>query len=255
VKYALVGYGRMGREVDAVALERGHERVAILGSGGSGSAADRDLASLEGAELAFEFTRPEAAEANVVRLLRAGLDVVSGTTGWVPGPLVAAAARDGHAGAVLAPNFSVGVVLFCRIVEHAARILSAAGLYEPYVLEAHHRHKRDAPSGTARHLASILLDADPRLDAAPTREASGLPLEVVSLRAGHEPGRHTVGFDGEHDGITLTHRARGRGGFAAGAVLAAEWIRGRRGVHAFEAVLEQLLARQGATGETTGQGR
>ena len=154
-------------------------------------------------------------------------------------------------GAVIAPNFSVGVNLFFRITAAAAALLGPAGRHEPYVLEAHHAGKRDVPSGTARQLAQIVVGADPRLESVHEGHPDGLlprgTLQVVGLRAGHEPGTHVVGFDGAEDTITLTHRARGRGTFAAGAVLAAQWLlaSGRPGIHGFDVVLDDLLTRAG----------
>jgi len=151
---------------------------------------------------------------------------------------------------VLAANFSVGMNLFYRIVEQAARCLSPTAMYDRYVLESHHREKIDAPSGTARALAELMRTLDPASPEIEVGCTANAPvgqgaIHVASLRAGHEPGTHTVGFDGLHDCIRLTHAARNRGGFALGAVLAAEWIEGRPGLHTFDAVLEDLLRKGG----------
>jgi 4-hydroxy-tetrahydrodipicolinate reductase len=248
VKYALVGYGRMGLEIERAASARGHRRLAVVDPTARGRGVLRrlDPKALRGAEVAFEFTRPETAAGNVTALLEAGIPVVCGTTGWdAAAPAIRRAVRAGGVAAVIAPNFSVGMNLFYRLVSEAARLYGPAGQYDPFVLEWHHRGKADAPSGTARKLGALILDADPRA----TRLQEGDPegtipegaVHVASLRAGHEPGTHAVGFDGEHDSVQLTHRARGRAGFASGAVLAAEWVIGRRGIHGFDAVLEALL--------------
>lgn len=244
--YALAGYGRMGHAIESQAGARGHRRVATLGAvelNRPTAALRQDLAS---AELAFEFSVAEAAERNVMALLAAGVSVVCGTTGWQPTRTLFETAQGTGVGLLISPNFSLGVNLFFRIVEHAAQSLAALGLHEPYVLEAHHRAKRDAPSGTARKLAALLLAADPRLQAVHEGNSCGqLPqgtLQVVSIRAGSEPGTHSVGFDGPHDTIMLRHSARNREGFALGAVLAGEWLIGRGGVHEFDEFLDQLVA-------------
>lgn len=221
MRLAIVGYGRMGRAIEAVAISRGHE-VASRGSVEAALAGD--------VAAAFEFTRPDVASANVRALLAGGVPVVCGTTGWDPSdPEVARAAAEGGVAAVVAPNFSPGMNLFARIVRDAAGMLVARGLYDPWIVERHHGGKRDAPSGTALRLAGAI------------EEASGRRPPVAAIRAGHEPGLHAIGFDGEHDAIELTHRARGRSGFALGAVLAAEWLPGRKGIHAFDAVLGDFL--------------
>ena len=156
-------------------------------------------------------------------------------------------------GIVVAPNFSLGVQLFFRLVRQASRLLAAGALFEPFVVESHHRGKRDAPSGTARRLCQILLDTDPGLTEIVEGNPEGrLPagvLQVSSVRAGAEPGSHLVGFDGEHERIELQHRARGRSGFALGAVLAAEWLRGHRGMVELDDLVDRYLA-----GRTTGAG-
>lgn len=254
MNYAIVGLGRMGRAIDAAARDRGHRRVAVVDPAARGRGVARSIepSRLDGVDVAFEFTVPESAEANVVALLRAGVPVVCGTTGWTPGRAVRAAARDGDAAAVVAPNFSVGMNLFYRVVREAARRYGAIGLHRPYVWEHHHDGKVDAPGGTALALAETVRRADPRRPAIVAGAFEGrLPdgaLHVAAVRAGHEPGTHVVGFDGPYDAVRLEHRARGREGFAAGAVLAAEWLTAERrdGVHAFGAVLDELVRRREA---------
>jgi len=254
MRYALVGCGRMGDAIDAVAARRGHVRAAAIDRTAAARLGDTGAAGdlLAGAEVAFEFTIPSAAEANLIALLRASVPVVCGTTGWSPSPEVARAIAESTAGAVVAPNFSPGMWVFSRLVRRAGADLARLGLHRPWILEMHHASKQDAPSGTARALAATLLEVDPRLRrVVEGNAAGGIPedsLHVASLRAGREPGTHTVGFDGALDRITLTHRAAGREGFALGAVLAAEWIVGRRGLHGVGSVMEALVG--GGAGAT-----
>jgi 4-hydroxy-tetrahydrodipicolinate reductase len=246
LNYLIVGNGRMGRAIDAQAAERGHQRVGLV----EGRSAREDDSALSprqvaGADVAFEFTVPAAAEANVAALLGAGVPTVCGTTGWQPSPQLLDLIAKAQAGLVLAPNFSLGMNLFFRIVKDASRRSGALGLYDPYIEEVHHRGKRDVPSGTARRLADLLLESDPRLTEVREGHPDGaLPvgtLQVVGIRSGSDPGTHTVVFDGAQDVITLSHRARGREGFALGAILAAEWLGTRRGSHTFDSVLDEIL--------------
>jgi len=245
----------MGRAVDEQASARGHQRVGVL----DGPTVRRaggllDPRQITGADVAFEFTRGEVAEENVLALLGAEIPTVCGTTGWQPAARLFEAHAAAPVGLVLAPNFSVGVNLFFRIVAGAARRAGALGIYDAYVTESHHRGKRDVPSGTARRLADLLLEADPRMTAVQEGHPDGpLPagtLQVVGVRGGSDPGTHTVVFDGEQDTIELRHRARGREGFALGAVLAAEWLGRQRGLHSFDAVLDGILE-----GEKKGESR
>ena len=221
MRYAIVGHGKMGRAVDAAAAARGHVRAALV---------DRRSRSIRGlrftrVDVAFEFTAASSAQDNVLALLEKGVSVVCGTTGWeAEDGAIRKAARAARRGVIVAPNFSVGMNLFYALVEGASRGFAAAG-YDSWIAEWHHKAKRDAPSGTAHRLAALL--------------GEGVP--VGAIRAGHEPGRHVVGFDGPHDTVVLTHAARGREGFAAGAVLAAEWLQGKTGVHGFDEVLDDLV--------------
>lgn len=246
MRYALIGTGRMGRAIEVEAARRGHEKVSELDAAASGRLMREALEAddLGRPDVAFEFTAPAAAERHLRALLRVGIPVVCGTTGWELGPELRSALVRSPSGTVVSPNYSVGMALFRALVREAGRRVSAAGLHRPWIFEAHHTGKADAPSGTARELARILREVDPRLESVcegnPTGALPDGALHVVSLRAGSEPGTHTVGFEGEHDRITLTHGARSRSGFAIGAVLAAEWIRGRPGLHEFDEVVGDL---------------
>lgn len=231
MKIALVGYGRMGRAVEAAARARGDEVVARLGRGDPLNAT-----ALAGADVAIEFTRPEAAAANVRRLVEAGVDVVSGTTGWTPDdPAWRAAVEATGRGVLVAPNFSLGVGFFHRLVRAAARLAAGAPAYDVYLHDAHHRQKRDHPSGTARLLAESLVELLPSKDrwqvAPPAGRADPAVLYLSVTRAGEIAGTHRVCFEGAHDRVELVHEAKDRSGFAEGAVEAARWLRGRSGVH------------------------
>ena len=248
MRYALIGYGRMGRAIESQAAGRGHQRVALVNS--AEEVAAIDARGLGDAEVAFEFTNGSAAEANLRALIEAGIPVVCGTTGWQPSDGWVRLARDASTGVLLAPNFSVGVHLFFRVVQHAARLYGALGLHQPFIHETHHQGKRDVPSGTARKLAEILMESIPGLESVCEGNPAGViesgTVQISSTRAGVEPGTHTVGFDGEHDAITLVHRAGSRDGFALGAVLAAEWLGRRSGLYTLEEALDEILERGSA---------
>jgi 4-hydroxy-tetrahydrodipicolinate reductase len=235
MRVAVVGYGKMGREVEAALRERGHE--AVIAARGQGFPA--------GCPVGIDFTRADAVEANVAAALGAGARYVVGTTGWQDRlPAVTARVDEKGGGLVWAANFSLGVNLFYRVVREAAALLARFPAYDPYVLERHHRQKKDAPSGTARALAGILSAAGGRRGQAETHLEGALAddrFHVAAVRAGGIVGDHTVGFDSGGDEILLEHRARTRAGFAQGSVLAAEWIAGRRGVYEFAAALDDLV--------------
>jgi 4-hydroxy-tetrahydrodipicolinate reductase len=231
---AVVGYGRMGREVEAVLRERGHEPLVVR----------RGEPFPAGAAVGIDFTRAEAVVPNVGAALAAGARYVLGTTGWEAqeGEIRALVDRA-RGGLVHAPNFSLGVGLFYEIVRHASALLAPFPEYDPYVLEKHHRGKRDAPSGTARALARIVSEAGGARQAPLTQLDGALPagaFHVSAVRAGGIVGEHTVGFDSGGDEILLEHRARSRRGFALGATLAAEWIASRTGYYTFADVLQSL---------------
>jgi len=234
VRVALVGHGKMGHEVEAVLRERGHEAIV----------AERNAAFPAGCVVGIDFTRSDAVPANVERAMKAGARYVVGTTGWGDRlEDVRKTVTRAGGGLVHAANFSVGVNLFYKIVRDAAAILSRFPEYDPFILERHHRQKKDAPSGTAKVLAGIVSSAGGQRPKPVSELEGALPedsFHISAVRAGGIVGDHTVGFDSGGDEILLEHRARTRRGFGLGAVLAAEWIATRTGFHSFDAVLDDL---------------
>ena len=221
IKLALIGMGRMGRALAELAPERGFDVVARLGH-----AQPITRESLHGAAVAIEFTAPDAAAANVLACAAAGCPVVAGTTGWY-GELPRVRAEVERAGTALlhAPNFSVGVAIFDRVVAEAARLFASVPGFDAHLVETHHRAKKDAPSGTATSLART------------AEAASGKPLAITSVRVGSVPGTHELVFDAPFEQVRLVHEARDRRVFAEGALAAARWLVGRRGVFTMHDVL------------------
>jgi 4-hydroxy-tetrahydrodipicolinate reductase len=224
-KILLVGYGRMGKLVESLAGEYGCEIAGIVDPvlGSDGIDSDR----WAGADVAVDFSSPDAVMTNVPVLSRRHINVVVGTTGWgAQEPALRKIVEDAGIGIVAAPNFSTGVVVFESIVAHASKLLGAQAEFSGFLHEAHHQAKKDAPSGTALSLKRAMEQAGfPR------------PIDVSSTRAGYIPGVHTVGFDGPAETITLTHTARDRTAFARGALAAAQWVKGRRGWYTMRDVL------------------
>jgi 4-hydroxy-tetrahydrodipicolinate reductase len=227
MRLAIVGNGEMGRAVAELAEERGHVVHAIIGRRENAGGAALTRERLAGVEAAIEFTRPDAVVANLERLIEAGIPTVTGTTGWSAELPRITRLVEARGGALLhAANFSVGVHLFLRAARDLAARFAGRSDFEPFILEEHHAAKRDAPSGTAAALRARAREADP------ARE-----FPITSVRAGSIPGTHVLTYDGPHETVTLSHVARSRRGFAAGALAAAEWLPGHPGVHEFEAML------------------
>lgn len=230
MKLALIGYGAMNKMVSALAAQEGHE-VALVLTSKDGSLGVEELAGrLAAHDVAVDFSTAGAVLMNVEACARAGVPLVEGTTGWLEDEARARRIVEERGGAlVYGANFSVGVNLFYRVVSYAAELFRASQAYSPFIEEAHHSRKRDAPSGTALRLRDLLS------------EHFHEEISVASTRAGYIPGTHRVGFDGPADQILLTHEARSREGFAAGALFAARWIAGRQGVFAFSEVMDDFL--------------
>ena len=227
---AIVGHGKMGRLIEQLAPEYGFDvRVKIESRNNScGAGLTRD--SLRGVDVAAEFSTPNAAAKNICRIAELGLPCVAGTTGWLDHlPAVRAIVEQNGAALVWASNFSVGVNLFVQIVSHAAGLIARQPEYEAWGWEIHHSAKKDAPSGTLRQLAEALR-----------RSGYDRPENLSSNRAGAHPGTHEIGFDSAADTITLRHTARNRDGFARGALRAARWVIGKKGVFEFREILAEL---------------
>jgi 4-hydroxy-tetrahydrodipicolinate reductase len=232
MRLAIIGHGAMGRLVKSLALADGHEIGLVVTSSDANRSPEELAAALRGHDAAIDFSVAPAVLRNVEACARARVALVEGATGWHDQiEDVRRVVADDDASLVYGANFSVGVNLFYRVVSRAAELFAAVEGYEPFIEEAHHSRKRDAPSGTALKLRAILEGA----------LRGGREVSVASTRAGHIPGTHRVGFDSAADQITLTHAARTREGFAAGALLAARWIQGRRGVYEFSEVMDEIL--------------
>jgi 4-hydroxy-tetrahydrodipicolinate reductase len=226
VRLAVVGDGKMGQAIASLAAGHGFEVVALL-SEAQVLPQGITKSLLGGADVAVEFTVPKFAAANVRGCIAAGCPVVSGTTGWDAERTKVEAEVRANRGALLwAPNFSIGVHLFARMVEHAARIVSRANAgFDAHLVETHHNQKLDAPSGTARSLADR------------AEKSGGKPVSITSVRIGHVPGTHEMIFDGAFEQIRLEHVARDRRVFATGALAAAHWLIGKQGVFTLDHML------------------
>ncbi len=238
MKLGLLGYGRMGRAVEEQALLRGHE---VVWRAGRQHRSSLDAEQLRRADVVVEFSHPEAALEHVLMCLRAGVPVVSGTTGWVDQlPQAEQYCRQCGGALLWASNFSVGVNLFFALNRCLAQLLAAHPSYRPSIEETHHVHKADAPSGTARTLADDLVaqvEGLRRWTLACGQVPPPDTLPVVSIRRGEVPGTHVVRWDSAVDSIEIRHTAHSRAGFALGAVLAAEWLLGQQGVFRMSDVL------------------
>ncbi|HYP00990.1 MAG TPA: dihydrodipicolinate reductase C-terminal domain-containing protein [Pyrinomonadaceae bacterium] len=229
MRLAIIGNGAMGKLVRSLAEAEGHEVGRVITSREASLDMDALVESLRGHDAVVDFSVAAAVLKNVEAAARAGVPIVEGTTGWNAHEPEARSIVETHAGALLyGANFSVGVNLFYRIVARAAELFASTD-YAPFIEEAHHSRKRDAPSGTAITLRDVLA----------AHIARDIP--VASTRAGHIPGTHRVGFDSAADQITLTHTARSREGFAAGALVAARWIKDRRGVYEFSEAIDKIV--------------
>ncbi|HXG94721.1 MAG TPA: dihydrodipicolinate reductase C-terminal domain-containing protein [Blastocatellia bacterium] len=228
MKIALLGYGKMGHMVEQAAQRDAMEVVCVIDpvAGSRGELSDADVC--------IDFSEPAAVIENIRKAAAAGVSMVVGTTGWYD--RIDEARRivnESEIGFVYGSNFSIGVNLMFKIVECAARLFSRFQSHDPFIEEAHHKFKKDAPSGTAIFLKRIV-------EAEYNRE-----VPTSSTRAGYMPGTHTVGFDSEADTLAITHTARSRAGFAEGALLAARWIAGRKGFYEFSEIIEEQLQSNG----------
>jgi len=230
MKIGLIGYGHMGKEVESVALSKGHEIAFIIDEN---NPADKVPAVLSQADVVIEFTRPDAAFDNITACLKSGVPIVSGTTGWLERldeAKAILAQTDG--GLFYASNFSLGANLFFELNAKLARLMSAYPDYTVRIEEIHHTRKKDAPSGTALSLAGQIIEGNNQItgwttDLLSTKEN----ITVTSIREGNVTGIHTVSYISEADKISIRHEAFNRKGMAMGAVCAAEYMMNRKGIH------------------------
>ena len=229
MKVALIGYGKMGHMIESIALERGHKIVCIIDQN---NLCDFESEAFASADVAIEFTTPQTAEQNIRRAWAAGVPVVCGTTGWDVEPLkqqlLCNSTQPLHhptPSLMWSSNYSIGVNILFALNRQLAKLMVSYPDYTPHITEVHHIHKLDAPSGTAKTLQEAI--GEERLPIA----------DIESIREGEVPGIHTVVWDSEVDTISISHSAKSRKGFALGAVIAAEWMKGKTGWHDFTEVI------------------
>ena len=231
MKIALLGYGRMGKAIELIAVERGHDVVAKIDQ-------DETYGNLSDADVAINFSIPEAAAENIKTALKINIPVVCGTTGWLDQlKEIEHFCKAKNSAFIYASNFSVGVNLFFKLNEVLAKLMSSHKSYQASMKEIHHIHKLDAPSGTAITLAEGIVGQSDYTQWTINKvtKEDMLPIEVD--RTGEVPGTHTIKYESSVDSITIEHEAHSRKGFALGAVIAAEWIQDKKGIFSMNDVL------------------
>jgi 4-hydroxy-tetrahydrodipicolinate reductase len=230
MRLALIGYGAMGQLVAQQARSANDVIGSTFTSKEAKLSVDEMAELISGHDVAVDFSTGSAVKRNVESCARAGVPLIEGTTGWKDNENdVRHIVQQNDAALVYGANFSIGVNVFYRIVERASELFAPLNQYQAFIEEQHHSRKLDAPSGTAVKIKNVM------------DQHGKAPVSIASTRAGHIPGTHSVGFDSAADQITLTHMARSREGFAAGALLAARWIKGRKGVYEFGEVIDEIL--------------
>jgi len=239
---ALLGYGKMGKEIERLATERGVHVCARK------SRSIQDASHFTNADVLIDFSAADIVTDHIQLAIELQKPLVIGTTGWLTDEQsVRRAVEQGNIGVIYASNFSIGVQIFFKLAHEAASLFNRFDNYDAYIHEIHHRQKVDSPSGTATTLGNILLDALARKKRISAQTAEGKidpeVLHVSSTRAGAVPGTHLVGFDSDADTIELKHTARHRGAFAAGALMAAHWIKDRKGFYSVHDMMNDTLGR------------
>ena len=226
-RLAIIGYGKMGRLIEGLAPGYGFTVALKLDEFNNTSFEGVTEENFRGIDVAVDFSIPAAVVENVERISALGVNIVVGTTGWTEHvDRVKAALQKNGTGLVWSPNYSIGVNVFARVVAETARLLATEPEYGAWAWEIHHATKKDAPSGTLLKLIDEM-----------TRAGYSRAIDISSNRAGAHPGTHEIGFDSAADTITLRHVARGREGFARGALKAAQWVVGKKGFHEFREIL------------------
>lgn len=237
MKIALIGYGKMGKEIEQILIARGHTTPLIIDLNNTN---DLDAAHLKEIDVAIEFTTPSTAYGNVVKCLEAGVPVVCGTTAWLDKlPQVEQLCKEKNGAFFYASNYSIGVNIFFEINRRLAQLMNRFGEYDVTIEETHHTQKKDAPSGTAVTLAEgILENLDRKQKWVCGTTTVPEELEVVAIRRSVVPGTHTVTYESDVDSLSITHMAKSRRGFALGAVLAAEFLHGKTGIFSMKDLMK-----------------
>jgi 4-hydroxy-tetrahydrodipicolinate reductase len=235
MKIALMGYGKMGKQIEQLAVEKGHAISAILTSSISSKKESEEL--LGRADVCIDFSHHDTLLSHVEWAAAAQKNIVIGTTGWERDlENVKKIVLQAGIGCLYSPNFSIGIHFFLQLIAQASSIAASWEECDVGLIEAHHRQKQDAPSGTAKEIARIILEQHPQKQQISKEGQKGDTsiLSVATLRCGFIPGTHSVILDSPCDTITLTHQARDRSGFASGSIRAAEWLIGRQGFFGFQ---------------------
>ena len=237
MKIALIGYGKMGKEIEQILIARGHTIPLIIDLNNTN---DLDAAHLQKVDVAIEFTTPSTAYGNVVKCLEAGVPVVCGTTAWLDKlPEVEQLCKEKNGAFFYASNYSIGVNIFFEINRRLAQLMNRFGEYDVTIEETHHTQKKDAPSGTAVTLAEgVLENLDRKQKWVCGTTTVPEELEVVAIRRSVVPGTHTVTYESDVDALSTTHMAKSRRGFALGAVLAAEFLHGKTGIFSMKDLMQ-----------------
>jgi 4-hydroxy-tetrahydrodipicolinate reductase len=232
---ALFGYGKMGKEIESIAMERGHEIVLIVDNTNSDLVTANDLKK---ADVAIEFSTPHAAVDNIKKCFDLGLPVVVGTTGWYDHfKEIEKLCKEKKGGLFHATNFSVGINLFMKVNAYLAELMNKYDDYDVSMEEVHHIHKLDKPSGTAITLANQVIDKLERKTKWSIDKSNPETLFIKDIRQGEVPGTHILKYTSAIDDIEIMHKAHNRKGFAKGAVLAAEFLKGKKGVYTMNDII------------------
>ncbi len=234
---ALIGYGKMGKEVEAIALSRGHTIILKVSSE---NATTYSVEELKKADVAIEFSTPEAVVRNINKCFEASVPIIVGTTGWHKNlDEVIQKCNEKNQTLFHASNYSIGVNLFFKLNEYLAKLMNKYPDYNASMEEIHHVHKKDSPSGTAITLANkIVENLEKKLKWVNESASEENELEIVSKRIDEIPGTHTVTYGSEVDEISITHIAHSRKGFALGALIAAEWTKGKKGIFGMDDLMD-----------------
>lgn len=243
---AIIGYGKMGHEIETIAKAKGMTITTIDPNDNEANFKEINEESMKDIDVCIEFTNPDSVISNIKKITQFGKNIVIGTTGWYDKmDEVKKIVEDAGTGVIWSGNFSLGVNIFFKIIEDAAKIINNVDDYDIFVHEFHHNQKADSPSGTATMIGEILTNNIERKNTIVTEELNRQikkdELHISSTRSGNIPGTHIVGFDSPADTIELKHTARNRSGFALGALMAANWIKDKKGFYDINDLMKELI--------------